>query len=600
MLFSSSTTRRLGTLASACLLGVALTATPALAQKTKTKPAPQAQAETAPASTTFDVTIDSIDAVDSNVDEATLRSIFSGNLVDNADALAGLTATSITIPQIVLHSSHTRAGQTTDSSMTIRDIVLDQVVDGVAKSFSIAGTSMTSQSQFEAEFGAASASNMDIGGLLRLYGLVEGNGQTEMSTIYTDASFAGGTLSSPELDCTIGGMSAAEFKARPIKASFAEIMALSAEMSATDEAPSPELMGKMLHFYADMFSAFESSPVTFGGVDCSGTNDDGEQIDFSIAGMSMAGMSPGTYPAIDVSGIKIAVEGDGMISIGNVGFKQMDLSAPIAVIAAAPAVIDEAWLGANGRSLIPAFAGFSVDDIAIDVPDPDNIGDRLIVNVGAFDLSLDNYRNGIPTALATSARNIAVALPKNTTDEQLLLLRSMGVTDIDGGFTIDANWDEAGNTIAVNEVSLTGVDLGTIKLAATIGNATEALFADNETVMMAAAMGLALKDVKLDIADAGLADIIMTMVAAEQGSDAATLRPVFAGLAEGTVIGMLAGANEAQKVGSAISAFVAGTSKTLSIDVTARQASGLGMFDFMAAGDDPTSLLSKVDIKASN
>tara|TARA_R110002124_G_scaffold63350_47_gene173592 strand:+ start:886 stop:2688 length:1803 start_codon:yes stop_codon:yes gene_type:complete len=600
MLFSSSTTRRLGTLATACLLGVALTATPALAQKTKTKPAPQAQADIAPASTTIDVTIPSIDAVDSNVDEATLRAILAGNLVDNAEALAGLTATSITIPQLVLEASNRRTGQTIHSSVTIRDIVLDQVVDGVAKSFSIAGTSIASKSQFEAEFGAVSASNMDIGGLLRLYGLVEGNGQTEMTTIYNDVSFAGGTITSPELNCTIGEMTAAEFKARPLNASFAEIMALSTAMSASDDAPSPELLGKMLHFYADMFSAFESSPVTFDGIDCSGTNDGGEVVDFSVASMSMAGMSPGTYPAIDMSGIKIAVEGDGMISIGNVGFKQIDLSAPIAAIAAAPATIDEVWLGANGRSLIPAFAGFSVDDIAIDIPDPDNIGDRLIVNVGAFDLSLDNYRNGIPTALATSARNIAVALPENSTDEQLQLLRSIGVTDIDGGFTIDANWDEADNTIAVNEVSLTGVDLGTVKLAATIGNATEALFADNETMMMAAAMGLALQDVKLDIADAGLADIIMTLVAADQGSDAATMRPVFAGLAEGTVIGVLAGADGAQKVGSAISAFVAGTSKTLTINVTARKAPGLGMLDFMAAEDDPTSLLSKVEIKASN
>ena len=39
------------------------------------------------------------------------------------------------------------------------------------------------------------------------------------------------------------------------------------------------------------------------------------------------------------------------------------------------------------------------------------------------------------------------------------------------------------------------------------------------------------------------------------------MRPVFAGLAEGTIVGMLAGAAEAQKVGAAISSFVSGKAK---------------------------------------
>ncbi|MCS6759840.1 MAG: hypothetical protein MO852_13530 [Candidatus Devosia euplotis] len=239
MRFSTSTTRRLGALAAACLLGAAFTATPALAQKTKIKPAPVTQADIADATNVFTVAIASIDAVYSNVDEATLRAIFSGDLVDNADALAGLTATSITIPQIALQATSTRAGQTTDSTVTIRNIVLDKVVDGVAQTVSIAGTSAAGKEQFSADFGTIAASNLDIGGLLHLYGLVDGNDQTELTAIYTDASFAGGTITPPELDCTIGAESAAEFKARPIKTSFAEIIAMSNAINATSEAPRP-------------------------------------------------------------------------------------------------------------------------------------------------------------------------------------------------------------------------------------------------------------------------------------------------------------------------------------------------------------------------
>src|SRR5690554_8229199 len=92
------TKRRLGALATACLLSIALPAAPAWAQKTKTKPAPVAEA-TLRAPSEVNVSIPSIEAIDSNVDEAVLRDIFSGNLVDNADALAGLMGSSITIPR---------------------------------------------------------------------------------------------------------------------------------------------------------------------------------------------------------------------------------------------------------------------------------------------------------------------------------------------------------------------------------------------------------------------------------------------------------------------------------------------------------------------
>ena len=116
MLTSTTSRRRLGALAAACLLSVALPASAAWAQKSKTKGEPAVEAPADPAAATpreFSVDIPTIDAVDSNVDDETLRAIFSGDLVDNADALAGLTATSITIPEITLERTTTVDGEAT-------------------------------------------------------------------------------------------------------------------------------------------------------------------------------------------------------------------------------------------------------------------------------------------------------------------------------------------------------------------------------------------------------------------------------------------------------------------------------------------------------
>lgn len=598
MVFSTNVGRRLGVIATACLLSVALPATAAWAQKTKTKDVPATEASApAAAAASFDVEIPSIAAVDSNVDEDTLRAIFSGGLVDNADALAGLTATSITIPAITIDSTTTVDGETYQSAVTFKDFVLNDVTDGTAASVTLSGMSVDSGEQGSAELGALTASNFDIAGVLALYGLVDGGGQTELETIYTDFSFEGGSFEASDASCTIGGMNAAEFKARPLNYSFAEMMSLATELENNDD-PSPETVGRMLRIYGDIFTAFETSPVTFGGLECTG-EEDGRPMTFSIAGMSMGGMSPGTYPSISMDGLEASVEGDGTFSVGNVTIKQMDLTGPIAAIAAAPAAIDEAWFMANARALIPAFEGFSFSDVVVDIPDPDVEGQRIAASIGNFDLTLGNYFNGIPTSAVTTASNIVVDLPEDSDDEQLQQLLALGITSIDAGFTLDSSWSEAEDTISINEFSVTGADLATVALSGTIVNAGEALFSLDENQSLAAAMALAIRHLKLDVTDDGLSNIILASVAADQGSDPATLRPVYAGLAEGTVIGVLAGAAEAQKVGAAISAFISGKAKHLTIDMTAKEAAGLGMMDFMAAEDDPTALIGKVTIDAT-
>lgn len=592
MMISPTSRQRLGAVAAACLLSVALPAGTAWAQKVKT-PAP------APAPVTeFTVEIPTVDAVDSNLDEATLRDIFSGNVTDHAEELAGLSATSITIPEILVNVTTTIGEETNDTVITFTDLVLSDVVDGVAGSVKLAESGFDSGDKGSADMGPFSASNFNISGVLGMYGLVDAADQTELETIYTDLKFEGGTVAASDMSCTFGPMTAAEFKARPLNFSFADFIALSEAAENEGETPSPETIGKLMHLYADMFTAFESSPVEFGGFECSGVDEQDRPINFSLDSMTMAGMSPGIYPAITLSGLDITVEGDGKVGVGTIAIKETDLSGPIAVVQAAPETIDQAWLEANGRSLIPAFAGFSFADVDVDVPDPENADGRIAASIGAFDLTLGAYRNGIPTDLLTSASNIVVDLPKDSDDEQIRQLAELGVTTIDAGFTVDASWNETENTIDIDEVSITGADLATVLLTGTLTNATEALFGLNENAAMTAAMALAINHLRVDVTDAGLSDIILATVAKEQGTDAAAMRPIFAGLAEGTVVGFLAGAAEAQKVGAAINSFVSGKAKQLTIDMTAKADPGLGLFDFIAAEDDPASLIGKVNIEA--
>lgn len=583
--------RRLPALTAAFLIGLAMPLE-AVVAKEKTK-----AANTLPAFETS-VVIPTIDAVGSSLSESELADILSGNIADHASDLADLDASSIAVPEITVTITGQSAGEPHQAIMTFSGLQLDNIVDGKADAVSLDSMSLEAD-DVTFNFGTVSAANLDIGGLLGIYGLVDASGQTELEVVYTDLAAAGGSLESEEVSCTLGNVAGAEFKGRPLKTSFAEIMSMAQAMEDEPDTVDPVVMGKFLKMYADILTAFETSELTFGGMSCNGVDDDGKPMTIDLAGMSMGAMSPGTYPSMTIEGFKVTVEGDGAMALDQFTFKPMDLTSTIATLVGAPDAVDEAWLEANARALIPAMEGLSLRGLDIDLPDPDTPDSRIQAKVGEFDLSLASYFNGIPTDFDMSASGVQAEIPANSGDETFEQLRALGITDVDAGFRIAAAWNAASSSIAIEEVSMSGVDLATIVLAGLVNNATEDLYALDPDTALAAAMGLAVKSLDLTVTDAGLSDIVLSVVAAEQGADPATLRPVFAGLAQGTVISMMAGAADAAKLGEAINAFVSGTAKTLQIGIAAKADPGLGMMDFMAAEEDPTTLLGKVDISAT-
>ena len=198
------------TVAATCLLGVALPQTAVLA-KEKVKPAPATSSEM---QVDYSVDIPSIDAVDANVSDDILADVLSGNIAGHAEELAALDATSISVPEIVVSVSSESDGSSQEATITLAGVLLNDVVDGKAGTVSIESISLVAD-DVTSDFGAMSAANLDIGGILGVYGLVDAGGQTELEVIYTDLVAEGGTLVSEEVSCTIGGVSGAEFKARP-------------------------------------------------------------------------------------------------------------------------------------------------------------------------------------------------------------------------------------------------------------------------------------------------------------------------------------------------------------------------------------------------
>jgi hypothetical protein len=422
-----------------------------------------------------------------------------------------------------------------------------------------------------------------------------------MRTLYRNFSFEGGSFSSPEASCTFGKVSADEFQARPLKVSFATMMEAAQKLEAAKGGTPPaDAVATFVTFLTDIFQAFKSTPLNLDGLNCTGTGNDGKPFEFKIGGITMDGYAPGIYPAISIKDVSIG-SGPDSISVAAATFKSTDLSQPIKVVQDNMSNLSSDWFEKNYRKLIPAFGGFSFSGLAMDIPDSEHPGERIKANVADFDLTLSDYLNGIPTKVTSKASGIEVPLPADSTDDSIKMLMALGITKVNVGFELDANWDKTSQAINVNKVTMSGVDMGSFSLASVIGNATEQLFDVDPNVQQAAGLNVTVKSITLNAKDDGIGDKLVPLLAQEQGvSDPAAYRTQMAGMAEGAALQMLGSTDAARALGEAVGNFISGKAKAVTINVVAKDANGIAVPVLMQASNDPTALASAVDITGSN
>jgi len=547
----------------------------------------------------YQLSVPKVEATNTNLTEAQIRRLFSGDFSTSASSLADLDAGSISIPELTFTYDAPKAdgsGGTEKAVITYRDMALNDVVDGIAKSATVGSAEVDAGSGLKLTFGKMSTSTLDIGAILAFYGLGTPAASADFKTMYADFVFDGATMTGPGFSCDIGGATLADFRARPLKTDFAEFTKLAAAADASD-SPSPADIRKFIDFYVDILTAFESTPMTGKGFTCSGDDGKGSKVVASTGTLEMGGFTPGTYPHFGVNDLVIDVTGKdaGSVRLGNFTWKQMDFSAPIAALAAAPAELTEAWFEKNWRKLIPSIEGLSLTNLSVDIPDPENAGERIAASVGGFDVSLADYVNGIPSRIGLTTQNVVVTVPD---EEEGKMLRALGISQLDLSQDVQLHWDKANQTIVVDTVSVDAAEFGTVKLSAVLGNATDALFAADNNVAMVASMGLTLKELTIDLDDRGISSLLIGVAAAEQKQEPAVLRVGFSGLAQAMVLGLVGTTPEAMAASEEIAAFIK-SKPQVSVTLTATDPKGIALPLLAAASDNPAVLAGQIAIKAS-
>ena len=145
--------------------------------------------------------------------------------------------------------------------------------------------------------------------------------------------------------------------------------------------------------------------------------------------------------------------------------------------------------------------------------------------------------------------------------------------------------------ITVSTVALNALDLGGMAIGATIGNATEDLFATDPDVALMAGLSTTVKSVTLNLSDDGIGELLWPLAAAEQGvNDVEAFRTQMAGMAEGLALQLLGSTDGARKLGAALGDLATGRRGEVTITLTAKSPDGLPLAVFMQAQDNPAVL----------
>lgn len=538
----------------------------------------------------FSVDIPTIIADGSSMDEAALRELFTGGFKDQAGQLATLNANRISIPTVTYSFSNAQGA----GEIVLHDISLDSVAAGVAATASVGSVEVKSKDGGFTS-GTLTATQLDFGTLLGYYGLTAPLTGSDFRVAYTGAKFDGGTLTFPQGNCTIGSIESGQVELKQTSVSFLQYIEAT-QTSAAGTTPSPEQMQIIFDYIAESLVSQRGGTTTVNGFDCSGTSPDGTPFSFKMGKMSTGGMQPGLYPAYAIEDISVSGGEMGNASLKSFVFKPIDFTGPVAVYQAAPRPVGPDWFTVNARKLVPAWDGLAFSGLDFDVVNPEAESTRVIGGIGEFDLTLGHYTNGIPADISSFAKNIKYNIPTNTMDPQQQMMLALGMSQLDLGYNIKLGWDEASKTVRVDDVSVNGANLGSIAVASTIGNALPQLFDVNPQIEQAAAMSLTLQNLNLNLVDAGLGDIIVTVLAGQQGVDPAQMRTALAGQAAGSVLQIFGSTPEAQGLSDAIGAFVGGQAKSLGISLVSKDPTGLPLPLLMQGSQDPSVLINQVTV----
>ena len=508
------------------------------------------------------------------------------------ETLATLSASRITIPRFILSQD---MGDLTQEAI-YEDIRIENMREGRIGRFTAAGGSFSAREGDEdvaGRFGAIETVGFDLPLILRYYTEAAGDGDNPFQTAYESFSIRDLVLSDDEntqftIDEIAGGAVSVRLLEEPLIETIAVINAME-----DAEDPTPEEATRLLNFLADMFDSFRFEEMSMNGMRIVGESD-GEAVEMHIARIAFLGDPEGGFAAFIMDDMRIATEGTeiSIASIDSEGFSIAPMLDGLRALAEDP----DADLSPDQiQRMLPVIGTVTLNNLkAMVTPQPG--ATPVEGGIGRLSFTADTPYEGIPTNLRLSIDNLAFDLPDGTGEEFIEMARGFGYERLNLSAGFAARWNQAGQEIILSDLSVSGVDIGSVSLRGTIGGVGAQAFSGDEAARIMALMGATVKNLHLMLEDRGIAEILLTLQAAEMGVSPDQARQQLGMMSQMMLPAILGGGPQAQGLAEAVSRFLENPGE-LEIAVEAIDPAGIPLME-LGTMSTPAALMQRIEIDA--
>ncbi|KIV66936.1 hypothetical protein SZ54_2289 [Rhizobium sp. UR51a] len=313
---------------------------------------------------------------------------------------------------------------------------------------------------------------------------------------------------------------------------------------------------------------------------------DNRKLDFGLNGLSIG-------------------DGDGKIEVAEASLKGFDWSSTIEGISQIIALDETEIETFQFNRLIPELGRVRVGGINVDIAapkepeeEPTGTPERIRFTLKNFEMGLTKPFNGIPTDIEIRQDDLTLPIPADATEDVFVEARKLGLETLAFSYGLSAGWDEPNSNLVIRDISLSSRDFGSVNLAGLVSGFTEEFFSFDVNRAQAALFGLAGREVKLTVKDEGLMAKAIKLYALQNDMTEDQVRGTLTLVASVMLQQVAAEQPKLQGAVEALVRFIS-TPGTLTVTVKSTGVNGLGVFDLVAASDNPMGLLDKVDIQAT-
>jgi hypothetical protein len=377
----------------------------------------------------------------------------------------------------------------------------------------------------------------------------------------------------------IGALSMTEVKGRPPQQSWESAK----DLFGTDEQQSddPELLAKRRAYLTDIYASYEVKAMEVRDMRFSRAEDD-RRVTGSITKISFAAFAASKIGEIraddlnvDANGIKVklasaALRGINLADIGKLATRRADDLTPPS----------------------PALDQFLAEGLDVDIADNKSDSDAHVrFQLAKFDMTGASSGDGVPAHFAFALDHFTIDL-KSLNFANVAEVTALGYGRIDLSSRLAMNFDRDKQLLGLEDVSLSGKDMGAVKFSGDFSQVSSDLFSPDQAVAEAAVLSALINRVEIRIENAGLLERIIAAAAKRQGKPVAEIRRTYVEAVSVAVPAMLENGPSAKLIGAALAKFVAAPKN---FHLVARAPNGLGASDF-ALIRQPGALMERLEI----